>query len=60
MEQASNILQSSFIQSLMQKSLPLTGDKELQKLDWLLSINDELFRQQLRDVVSVFITFQHI
>ena len=44
----------------MKHSVPLSGDKESQKLNWLLSINDEFFRQQLHEVVgtpfSIFIT----
>ena len=45
-------MQSSFLQSLMKHNIPLPADQESRKLDWLLSINEEFFQQQLKEVVS--------
>ena len=46
---ASKFMQSSFLQSLMKHNIPLPADQESRKLDWLLSINEEFFQQQLKE-----------
>ena len=39
---------------LKQYEINLPPDAEAKKLDWLLSINEAFFQEQLKEVVSIF------
>ena len=46
--EASKILSSSFLQSLMKPSVAPPLDLESRKLDWLLSINEDFFQTAIK------------